>query len=131
MRISDWSSDVCSSDLYRRHALQAGNGRFTRGVATAPGSITNQVPPSSDQRSRRGEKTMNNTMSPVLSFVGNSAGSASMNRPGASSTDSGSWYEAMSKAWGQTLDAQASQIHSLSDVIGSGGDQPSNMVKSE
>src|SRR3546814_7801442 len=92
MRISDWSSDVCSSDL-----LQAGNGRFTRGVATALGSITNQVPPSSDQRSRRGEKTMNNTMSPVLSFVGNSAGSASMNRPGASSTDSGSWYEAMSK----------------------------------
>src|SRR3546814_7856662 len=72
---------------------------------------------------------MNNTMSPVLSFVGNSAGSASMNRPGASSTDSGSWYEAMSKAWGQTLDAQASQITSLSDVIGSGGDQPSNMVK--
>src|SRR3546814_2075391 len=91
----------------------------------APGSITNQVPPSSDQRSRRGEKTMNNTMSPILSLVGNSAGSASMNRPGASSTDSGSWYEAMSKAWGQTLDAQASQITSLSDVIGSGGDQPS------
>src|SRR3546814_20610965 len=52
-----------------------------------------------------------------------------MNRPGASSTDSGSWYEAMSKAWGQTLDAQASQITSLSDVIGSGRDQPSNMVK--
>src|SRR3546814_8099013 len=72
---------------------------------------------------------MNNTMSPILSFVGNSAGSASMNRPGASSTDSGSWYEAMSKAWGQTLDAQASQITSLSDVIGYGGDQPSNMVK--
>src|SRR3546814_14207245 len=40
-----------------------------------------------------------------------------------------SWYEAMSKAWGQTLDAQASQITNLSDVIGSGGDQPSNMVK--
>src|SRR3546814_16271391 len=72
---------------------------------------------------------MNNTMSPILSFVGNSAGSASMNRPGASSTDRGSWYEAMSKAWGQTLDAQASQLTSLSDVIGSGGDQPSHMVK--
>src|SRR3546814_5638059 len=72
---------------------------------------------------------MNNTMSPVLSFVGNSAGSASMNRPGASSTDRGSWYEAMSKAWGQTLDAQASQITSMSDVIGSGGDQHSTMVK--
>ena len=29
-----------------------------------------------------------------------------------------SWYEAMSRAWGQTLDAQASEITSLSDQIG-------------
>ena len=72
---------------------------------------------------------MNNTMSPVLSFVGNSAGAASIGRPGASSTDGGSWYEAMSKAWGQTLDGQAAKITNLSDVIGNGGDQPSNMVK--
>jgi hypothetical protein len=72
---------------------------------------------------------MNDNMSPVLSFVGRSSvGSASV-RPGASTGDSSSWYEAMSKAWGQTLDAQASQITNLSDVIGSGGDQPSNMVK--
>lgn len=45
-----------------------------------------------------------------------------------SSGDSNSWYEAMSKAWGQTLDAQAAEITQLSDAISAGGDQPSNMV---
>ncbi len=71
-----------------------------------------------------------NSMGPVLSFVGRSSvGSASVGRTGASSADGGSWYEAMSRAWGQTLDTQAARITSLSDVIGSGGDQPSNMVK--
>ncbi|MGJ7904806.1 hypothetical protein [Lysobacter sp. 1R34A] len=40
----------------------------------------------------------------------------------------GSWYEALSRAWGQTLDAQASRITELSGSIGGGGDQPSNMV---
>ena len=39
-----------------------------------------------------------------------------------------SWYEAMSRAWGQTLDAQASEITTLSDQIGTGSDQPSQMV---
>src|SRR3546814_8097569 len=81
------------------------------------------------QRSRKGEKTMNDNMSPVLSFVGRSSVGSASARPGASTGDNSSWYEAMSKAWGQTLDAQASRITNLSDVIGSGGDQPSNMVK--
>jgi hypothetical protein len=72
----------------------------------------------------------NNPVNPVLAFVGRSSvGSASVGRAGASSSDSGSWYEAMSKAWGQTLDTQAARITSLSDTIGTGGDQPSNMVK--
>ena len=53
--------------------------------------------------------------------------------PGASRSSGGgssgtSWYEAMSKAWGQTLDAQASHITSLSDQIGAGSDEPSQMV---
>src|SRR5690606_21581637 len=39
-----------------------------------------------------------------------------------------SWYEAMSRAWGQTLDAQATHITELSDQIGTGSDQPSQMV---
>ncbi len=74
---------------------------------------------------------MNNDIAntPVLGFIGRSSvGSASI-RPGGSGGDAHSWYEAMSKAWGQTLDAQATKITNLSDVISDGGDQPSNMVK--
>jgi hypothetical protein len=72
---------------------------------------------------------IDNPINPVTSFIGRAGvGSASVGR-GGSSTDGGSWYEAMSKAWGQTLDTQASRITTLSDVISSGGDQPSNMVK--
>lgn len=50
------------------------------------------------------------------------------NRAGGASGGSDSWYAAMSRAWGQTLDAQATRITNLSDVIGNGGDQPSNVV---
>ncbi len=49
---------------------------------------------------------------------------------GPDSRDVKSWYEAMARAWGQTLDAQAEVISSLSDTIGnSGGDQPSTIVQ--
>lgn len=59
-----------------------------------------------------------------------SAGSGqSSARSSASGGSSSSWYEAMSRAWGQTLDAQASTITEMSDQIASGGDQPSNMVQ--
>ena len=50
-------------------------------------------------------------------------------RGGASASASNSWYEAMSRAWGQTLDAQASEITRMSDAISAGGDEPSNMVQ--
>jgi hypothetical protein len=41
-----------------------------------------------------------------------------------------SWYEAMARAWGQTLDQQAQVISDLSDTIGNGGeDQPSTIVQ--
>jgi len=71
-----------------------------------------------------------NSMGPVLSFVGRSSvGSASIGRAAGSSSGGGSsWYEAMSRAWGQTLDTQAAKITNLSDTISGGGDQPSNMV---
>lgn len=49
-------------------------------------------------------------------------------RGGGGASGGTSWYEAMSRAWGQTLDAQASEITSLSDQIGTGSDQPSQMV---
>jgi len=75
----------------------------------------------------------NSVGSPVLSFLGRaSVGSASAGgsvRGGSSGGSDSSWFEAMSRAWGQTLDSQAAQITSLSDAIGGGGDQPSNMVK--
>lgn len=71
---------------------------------------------------------MTNTIDPnglATSFLvqSNMAGQRSV-----SSGESTSWYEAMSRAWGQTLDAQAGQISQLSQAISAGGDQPSNMV---
>lgn len=48
----------------------------------------------------------------------------------ASSQDVSSWYEAMARAWGETLDRQAQVISDLSNEIGSGGlDQPSSVVQ--
>jgi hypothetical protein len=74
---------------------------------------------------------MSNTIDPtfgnyIASVNGNTGTSGMRNSSGGSSS---SWYEAMSRAWGQTLDAQAAKITELSDVIGSGGDEPSNMVE--
>ncbi|MEZ0472860.1 hypothetical protein [Luteimonas salinilitoris] len=46
-----------------------------------------------------------------------------------SAGSSNSWYEAMSRAWGQTLDGQAAKITQMSDAIGAGSDQPSDMVQ--
>lgn len=69
----------------------------------------------------------------VLSYIGavgaSTANSGSSRAGGSSSSSSNSWFEAMARAWGQRLDAQASRITELSDAIGSSGnDQPSNMV---
>ena len=58
-----------------------------------------------------------NPMNPVTSFIGRAGvGSASVGRGGASSTDGGSWYEAMSKAWGQTLDGQVQRVVRLGEA---------------
>jgi hypothetical protein len=37
---------------------------------------------------------------------------------------SGTWFEAMAQAWGQTLDAQADRIQQQSDVVSNGNDTP-------
>ena len=50
-------------------------------------------------------------------------------RGGSSAGDRGSWYEAMSRAWGQTLDSQAAVITDMSAQISNGNDQPSDMVQ--
>ncbi len=41
---------------------------------------------------------------------------------------SSSWFEAMAKAWGQTLDRQAGRIAELSDQIGPQGDDKPSVI---
>lgn len=41
----------------------------------------------------------------------------------------GTWFEALSQAWGQTLDNQAARIEQMSDSVGQGGDNPSQITK--
>ena len=55
--------------------------------------------------------------------IGNGKGSRSGGAGG-----SNSWYAAMAKAWGSTMDAQASRITELSGSIGGGNDTPSSMI---
>ena len=69
----------------------------------------------------------------VLSYIGAVGAGTALNSSGgsrsSSSSSSNSWFEAMARAWGDRLDAQASKITQLSDSIGSGGDdKASNMI---
>ncbi len=50
-------------------------------------------------------------------------------RDNASPQQEKSWYEAMAAAWGQTLDNQAQKITEMSADVGSGADQPSQIVQ--
>lgn len=64
--------------------------------------------------------------------INNYLGQAAMNngpRGGASAGDRNSWYEALSRAWGQTLDSQAATITDMSAAISGGQDKPSDMVQ--
>lgn len=47
----------------------------------------------------------------------------------AKGSGSGEWFEALSEAWGQTLDQQAVKIEAMSDQIGNGTDNPSQITK--
>jgi hypothetical protein len=38
------------------------------------------------------------------------------------------WYEALAKAWGQSLDGQAGQLESLAQQINGGDDKPSTLT---
>lgn len=43
---------------------------------------------------------------------------------------SGSWFEALSDAWGKTLDREASKLQTMSDSLGnSGNDNPSQVTQ--
>jgi len=76
--------------------------------------------------------TPTDTNNTLLNYLGAASFANGPSSSGARTSGSGgsgaSWYEALSKAWGQRLDAQATEITSLSEQIGSGGDQPSQMV---
>lgn len=72
------------------------------------------------------DKTVNPSL--AAGFAGEAASGIAKPRGNASSGDSTSWYEAMSKALGNTLDGQAAKLTSLSNGIGGGADQPSNMI---
>lgn len=70
--------------------------------------------------------------SALNNFIGHASfanGPGATKRGSVSSASGTSWYEAMSRAWGQALDGQATQITEMSAAIRSGGDQPSNMVQ--
>ncbi len=54
--------------------------------------------------------------------------SGSSSSSSGSSGSSGGWFRAVAEAWGKQLDGQAARIESLSDQIGSGGDNPATMV---
>ena len=51
-------------------------------------------------------------------------------RSGDNSSGSGTWFEALARSWGQTLDNQAARIETMSDSVGNmGGDNPSQITK--
>ena len=72
--------------------------------------------------------TDNNLINQYVGVATVANGPSGSSRSGGGASGGSSWYEAMSRAWGQTLDAQASEITTLSDQIGTGSDQPSQMV---
>ena len=71
----------------------------------------------------------NSTMNSFIGHASFTNGPGANGRSGGSSSGGTSWYEAMSRAWGQALDVQASQITDMSAAIRTGGDQPSNLVQ--
>jgi hypothetical protein len=51
-------------------------------------------------------------------------------RGGSDNTGSGTWFEALARSWGQTLDNQAQRIETMSDNIGNmGTDSPADVTK--
>lgn len=50
------------------------------------------------------------------------------NGKGRTSGGAGSWFEAVAEAWGSTLDNEAQKITSMSDQIGDGNEQPSQLA---
>ena len=70
--------------------------------------------------------------SPINSSLGMMAMSPMMGTRSSSTADSGdaNWFQALSEAWGKTLDNEASKISAMSDSLGnSGQENPSDITK--
>ncbi|WP_238446833.1 hypothetical protein [Azohydromonas australica] len=61
----------------------------------------------------------NNALALIAAAPMQQSGSSSNSKGG-----SGLWFEAMARAWGQTLDAQAGRIQQQSDIVSGGDDTP-------
>jgi hypothetical protein len=57
------------------------------------------------------------------------AASPLLTTPRVGQSDESSWFLALARAWGTTLDAQAAKIQELSDGMGQGLDNPSQIVE--
>lgn len=63
---------------------------------------------------------MNESINPVSVMATTSSNSGK--------TKSGTWYQAMAEAWGETLDRQAATMETLAGKISDGGDKPSTLT---
>ena len=61
--------------------------------------------------------------------LGASPSPGASGRGGRTGASSGSWFEAVAQAWGQTLDGEAQKIETMSDGIGGGNEQPSQIAE--
>jgi len=69
----------------------------------------------------------------VLSYINTvgglgSTGGGAVRASGGGGAGGKSWFEAMAQAWGNRLDSQANEIISLSDALGSGQNNPSQVA---
>lgn len=71
------------------------------------------------------------TIGPINSGLSALAGSPLAGNAGRGrGSEPGTWFEALSAAWGQSLDKQAARIETMSEGIGNGGqDNPSGITK--
>jgi hypothetical protein len=51
------------------------------------------------------------------------------NQSSKAANSSSTWFEALADAWGQTLDSQAGRIEQMSNTVGNGTDNPSQITQ--
>ena len=66
----------------------------------------------------------------VLNYIGavSGVGGGGTSTPRGASGGGASWFEAMARAWGKTLDNQAGKIIELSNSLGEGANNPSQVA---